>query len=93
MELDKLKDRLLEVLPKAVSTYEATSYIFKYYYSITGFINENYFNICLMEYDDKKTIKVSTHTVNPLEIVKLIKSIDKNAKVKYYEISYNEKIV
>ena len=93
MNLEHITQEVKKQLPKDLRVYTNTK-MFKFYTNLSGFINDEYFDLYFIE-DERglKIIEISPTTENTLKYVEMIKSIDNKAVIKFYKTSYEEVMV
>ena len=92
MKLELLQKELMTKLPEDTHVYQSKLDWINYF-AISGLIGEEYFDISLRErVKGKYIIEIIQTTDNPKHILNIIKGIDKDCVVKYYDIKFVEKI-
>ena len=87
MNIDKLISELKKELPSELTIFEQHGKNFKKYYAISGHIKKHYFDLTISEsLDSKINIELAHTTDRPLDLVAMIKNIEPDAKVWFYEL-------
>ena len=90
MNVKYMAEELIKKLP--IDTHEHLDLKrWKYYNSLNGYLNDKYFDLYFREtINGRKTIEISHNTEKPDVILKMIKNINKKAKVTYTQTTTKE---
>lgn len=95
IDIASIAEKVREKLPDGTSVYYGSNNNnWKFYCSFSGYSKDKYFDLYFREsVNGTKSIEIARPTENPMEYVKVIKEIEPDANIKYYEVitRYTEK--
>jgi len=88
MEIKEIAESFIKLMPDETENYTGgRNNMFKYYNSVHGEYNKNYFHVYFRSSDHEGDIIEVAHTTDdPNHIIKLIKHICIDVKIKFYEV-------
>lgn len=86
--LQEILDAAIKKLPSDVSVFVNDDANWNVYCSISGYINDDYFDIYFKHHKKSvSNIEIARTTKNPKYFIRLIKKIDKSIEINYTEIT------